>query len=228
MNQTHTVDGGHLGRRGFLTGLALTGVAALAGTTQAQAEPDTGWRGGTSANGWPVLGPAAAISCHVEGSAAVVALRPGDVATVLTYVLRRFHYEVHTLAAGDLIGHSVNRSLSWAPESNHLSGTAVAIRPGQYPLGVRDAFHPAEVAVIRDVLADCDGVVRWGADDPRTSKAGHFQIDVRPGAPALRKLAVALSGRTAPAGRGAGGMPDPFAPERRQRAREVEREHRPR
>ncbi|MFJ8440060.1 hypothetical protein [Kitasatospora griseola] len=64
-------------------------------------------------------------------------------------------------------------------ESNQSSGTAVQIRPGSYPSGVRGGFYPLEVLTIRDILADCEGVVRWGGDD-RVPDESLFYVDVAP------------------------------------------------
>ena len=38
----------------------------------------------------------------------------------------------------------------------------MAGRPSHYPVGAQSALHPYELAVVRDVLAECEGVVRWG------------------------------------------------------------------
>jgi hypothetical protein len=204
----------------------LAGVTTLPDRAVA-AEPSTSrWNGAVSANGWPVIGPAEVGPSRVEGSAASVAVLAGDVAAVLVHVLRRFHYEVRALGSGAVLGHTVDRSVRSAAESNHLSGTAVAIRPDLYPIGVGGGFHVAEVAVVRDILADCEGVVRWGADDPRLPKEGHFQIDVPPGDQRLRRVARTLGAPGDASGRAAGSMPDPFTTARGERAAQLARRQR--
>lgn len=65
-------------------------------------------------------------------------------------------------------------------ESNYSSETAIAIRPNTYPLGISGGLFPHELIVIRDILAEYDGVVRWGGDE-RVPKESHFQVDVPPG-----------------------------------------------
>lgn len=59
------------------------------------------------------------------------------------------------------------------------SGTAIAIHPVLYPDGSKDGFFPHETVVVQDILADCEGVVRWGGDE-KVSMESHFQVDVPP------------------------------------------------
>lgn len=219
-------------RRRFLAGLGVIGggaaVLALgvpAPATAAPAQPGnraTRWSAAKSQNGWPVLtGKAAASSIkphRVQGSDASVALRTGDVATVLLHVARRFHYEVDQLRGEEIQGHTADRMVAAPLESNYLSGTAISIRPGQYPLGAAGCLFPHEVVIVRDVLADCEGVVRWGGDDRNAPKEGHFQIDVKPGDGALPRLAARINGWAAVPGQGAGLPVDPFATSRRAAA----------
>lgn len=128
----------------------------------------------------------------VPGTPLDVKVRMGEVETVLVHVVRRFHYEVDALRSGDVVGwrapDAVGRRLA---ESNQASGTAVQIRPGSYPTGVRGGFFPLEELTIRDILADCEGVVRWGGDD-RTPDESLFSIDVPPGDPRLAAVAAKL------------------------------------
>jgi hypothetical protein len=88
----------------------------------------------------------------------------GDAALLLTYVARRFHYEIDQLRAGDLTGFTPTVAAGPAYETNHRSGTALAIRPHAYPSGVRGGFYPQELVVIRDILAELAGTVAWGGD----------------------------------------------------------------
>ncbi|MBO2464141.1 hypothetical protein [Actinomadura violacea] len=59
-------------------------------------------------------------------------------------------------------------------ESNYLSGTAIAVRPDLYPTGSAGNLLGYELLIVRDVLAECGGVVRWGGDDPKQPKEGPF------------------------------------------------------
>jgi hypothetical protein len=80
------------------------------------------------------------------------------VQTVLAHVVRRFNYEVDTLAPGDVVGCRPAGVVVTGHESNHGSGTAVDIRPGWYPPGA-EALFPHERAVVRDIVRECRGVV---------------------------------------------------------------------
>ncbi|WP_326785741.1 hypothetical protein [Streptomyces sp. NBC_00151] len=217
-------------RRRFLTaGLGVAGGAALwavgAGGT-AVAAPDlprnSQWRAAGSANGWPVVDEPKAQ--RIEGSDVSVAVRDGEAATVLLYVARRFHYEIDTLRAGDITGHRTSRTIQQPYESNYLSGTAIAIRPAGHPVGAENGFFPNELVIVRDILAECEGVVRWGGDE-RTPKESHFQIDVRPGDARLKAVAAKIGGWSADPGKGAGTV-DAFEPGRRRVAEGLKRRQR--
>jgi len=188
-----------LGRRRFL---GIAGVAAAATTVGfapvASAAPTA------SANGWP-LRHRDITSHRIEGSGATIALRSGDVATVLLHVARRYNYEIATVE----LAH-VSQVVGAAPfETNYASGTAFALRPDLYPLGVKGNLFPTQLVVLRDVLAECEGVVRWGGDFKKSPKEGHFQIDVRPGSPKLVMVARKIGGLRQD--KAAGAPPEAFA-----------------
>ncbi|MFD4525169.1 twin-arginine translocation signal domain-containing protein [Streptomyces sp. NPDC058470] len=150
-----------------------------------------------------------------------IQVRMAEVETVLVHVVSRFHYEIDTLREGDVVGWrtpgSVRKGLA---ESNLASGTAVRIRPGSYPSGVRGGFYPMEELVIRDVLAECEGVVRWGGDDS-TSDESLFYIDVPPGDERLAEVARKIRGWAFTPGRGSGVLVDTLQPQRREAAKRL-------
>ncbi|MEV8599976.1 twin-arginine translocation signal domain-containing protein [Streptomyces griseoviridis] len=152
-----------------------------------------------------------------------VTVRIGDAETVLVHVVRRFHYEVDALRAGDVVGWrapaDVRRRL---PEANQASGTAVQIRPGHYPSGVTGGFFPAQLLVIRDILAELEGVVRWGGDDRKPDES-LFYLAVPPGDPLLASVVGRLRGWREAPGKGAGGPVDVLSARRRGAARELAR-----
>ncbi|MFE7515022.1 hypothetical protein ACFU8I_27885 [Streptomyces sp. NPDC057540] len=184
--------------------------------------------GRPSANGWEMQkladvdgGDIATRS--VSGTGLSVAVRTGDVEAVLVHVVRRFHYEVDALGrdgephalAGWVAPGTVRDSR--LPESNQASGTAVVIRPGSYPPGVRGGFTARQQEVVRDILADTEGLVRWGADDDRPYE-GLFHLAVRPGDARLARVADRLRSWEETPGLGAGTLPDVAEPARRRRA----------
>ncbi|MFI1884786.1 hypothetical protein [Streptomyces jumonjinensis] len=157
----------------------------------------------------------------VPGTVLDIRVRLGDVEAVLVHVIRRFHYEVDALRKGDVVGWrtpgSVRKGLA---ESNQASGTAVQIRPGFYPFGARGGFHPLEELVIRDILAECEGVVRWGGDDRRPDES-LFSIDVPPADARLARLAEKIRSWDYIPGQGAGTPVDPSQPQRRKAAKRL-------
>ncbi|MFF4545499.1 hypothetical protein [Streptomyces sp. NPDC001435] len=150
-----------------------------------------------------------------------LAARAGDVETVLVHVVRRFHYEIDQLGTKDedpaLQGwiHPGRVRDSGAPEANQASGTAVVIRPKWYVPGARGAFTVAQNATIRDILAECQGIVRWGGDDRRPYE-GLFYLGIRPGDGRLATVAAKLRHWNETAGKGAGVLIDPSSPSRRR------------
>ncbi|OKH98098.1 hypothetical protein A6A06_28145 [Streptomyces sp. CB02923] len=197
-------------------GLWAAGTGAAGAAVAEPASPQQ-WNGTRSANGWPVLREAS--EQRVEGAEGVVVrLAEGEVATVLLYIARRFAYEVDMLRPGDLAGHTTERDIRSAFESNHLSGTALAIRPHFYPLGAQPGtgMDEREKTIVKDILADCQGVVAWGGG-LRPTKESHFHIDVPPGDTRLRHLAARIQGWDSAPGQGAGTV-DAFAPARMHRA----------
>jgi hypothetical protein len=137
----------------------------------------------------------------VEGTGMTVRLLAGPAATVLVYAARRFHYEIDTLRAGDLVGDP--------------AGTAVDIRPGWYPAGVTGGFLPHQLSVIRDILAECDGVLRWGGDATATPTESRFELAVPASDPRVVALAKRLGGRAATPG---AQMARPFTAARMKKA----------
>ncbi|GLW33684.1 hypothetical protein [Actinoplanes regularis] len=156
-------------------------------------------------------GPGPALRTYpVQGTDISVALLPGPAATVLLYAARRFHYEIDALHPGDL--------------TTDPTGTILDIRPGWYPPGARDGFLPHQLIVIRDIVAQCDGLLSWGGDSPRTPREGRFEIAVRPDDRTLRALAKRLDTDAETPGRRVGaGTALPFTPDRIRRAESIRR-----
>jgi hypothetical protein len=176
--------------------------------------------GQASPNGWPINAGVNAgggvWTRPIPGTGLQLDLLIGDVETILVHVIRRFHYELATLRPGELIGYRSPSGVA-GHELNHASGTAVDIRPRLYPSGVSGGFFPAEVALLRDILADCEGVVRWGADF-KTPQESHFQIAVGPDDPRVHAIASKIRLWNGDPAKGAGILYDPADPGRRAAA----------
>lgn len=109
-------------------------------------------------------------------------LRKGDVATVLFYVAAQLDARVED---GDLYVPGDEWGYSYRPSKNsaallscHASATAFDWNATRHPNGKRGTFTPAQVAKIREILAEVDGVVYWGGDgwDGGTVDEMHFEI----------------------------------------------------
>ncbi|TRO59797.1 MULTISPECIES: hypothetical protein [unclassified Streptomyces] len=203
--------------------LALPAGAAAAG----RPGPGDAPKRPTSPNGWELEEKANDVSTvwtrPVPGTGLDVDVRIGDVETVLVHVVRRFHYEIDELRKGDLGGwRAPARVKLTRAEGNQASGTAVAIRPGSYPPGAEGGFYSPQLMVIRDILAECDGVVRWGGDDDRPYEA-LFSIDVPPGDKRLTDLVARLRNWADEPGAGPGTRVDVADAKRRAAATALER-----
>ena len=196
-------------------GSAPAAAAGRAGT-RAGSVRASAWTRSRSANGWEVLDEATLYG--IEGSGRSVRLAGADAATILLHVARRFHYEIDQLRKDDVRGHRTSRAVEQPYESNYLSGTAIEIREPAYPLGARAGFYPQELVVIRDILAELDGVVAWGGDFS-VPKESHFEIALKPGHPKVKGTARKIAAWNAgPGGQGAGAV-DAFDAGRQKRAR---------
>ncbi|MFE1023596.1 hypothetical protein ACFW5I_03380 [Streptomyces sp. NPDC058818] len=155
-----------------------------------------------------------------------VTVRIGEVEAVLVHVIRRFHYEIDQLRKGEVTGwRSPGKVRKGLPEGNQASGTAVQIRPEFYPAGTTGGFFPPQLLVIRDILAELDGVVRWGGDD-RKADESLFYIDVKPGDPRLAALVEKLRTWQDTPSEGAGTPVDVLADDRRRAAKALQRSQR--
>ncbi|GGS05314.1 hypothetical protein GCM10010252_50010 [Streptomyces aureoverticillatus] len=159
----------------------------------------------TSANGWTVEKETNHVSTvwtrPVAGTGLEVDVRIGDVEAILVHVIRRFHYEIEEIPRVDLTGWRALGTLREdGPESNLASGTAVRIRPGA---GAKGGFFPLQEVVLRDILADCEGVVRWAGDDTEVDES-LFYICAGPDDERVTEVADKLRGWDATPGEGAG------------------------
>lgn len=218
-----------IGKTGVLAGMATAVGSALPAVSARAAERRAPKRPGTSANGWTFQANADLDSQvwtrSVAGTGLSVPVWIGDVEAILLHVVRRFHYEIEQLQPADLAGWrpvgEVDKDL---PESNLASGTAIRIRPGSRAKG---GFFPLQELVLRDILADCEGVVRWGGDGEQVDES-LFSIALGPRNKRVRTLADKFRGWETTPGEGAGVNVDFLTPSRRARATTLARAQRKR
>jgi hypothetical protein len=204
--------------------------AVREGVARAEARNKRLLAGADSANGWDMETAAdkgGSIATRPVPGTPVTGLqiRLGAPETVLVHLVRRFHYEIAELQPGEAVGWTAPKGLR-GPARNLASGTAVRIRPGHYPPGAKGGYFPLELAVLRDILAELDGVVRWGGDD-RTVDEALFYLAVGPDDKRLTAVAERLraGGDRAPA-EGAGTLVDVHEKGRRSAAEALARRQR--
>ncbi len=149
-----------------------------------------------SENGWPLV-----VEAQLEPLAWLpnnARLLAGPVAQVLGYVARQFAARVEPITSTSSFRPKATIG-SGSTYSNHASGTALDMNGGRHPQGSKDTFTGPQVGAIRQILAECSGVLRWGGDYPMPiTDEMHFEI--RPGATAAQvaAAAAALTGTVPP------------------------------
>lgn len=106
-------------------------------------------------------------------------LRKGPVAEILLYTLGRINREVRPFRSQEqgFWGYNYRPIRGATTLSNHASGTAADFLAADLPLGVEPTrlFTPAELAALRRIAADLDGLVRFGAFYDGRKDAMHIE-----------------------------------------------------
>lgn len=135
----------------------------------------------TSQNGWPASADREVIGVDRNFSRADVTfpsgVRSGDVSVVLGYVADQFHHRVENLVPGWCWGYHYREVRESTGLSNHASGTAIDINAPEHPLGAVGTFTADQVATIRAILREVDGVIRWGGDYSGRKDEMHFEVN---------------------------------------------------
>jgi hypothetical protein len=146
-----------------------------------------------SQNGWPVDESGTLQDrTLIEGVKFPNGVRAGDVRVIFEHLVHRLHTEVERIIPGACWGWFVKTIEGSTSISNHASGTAVDFNATRHPLGVPNTFTSKQQAKIRAILADLDGVVRWGGD--YTGRPDDMHFEIVKGAAAVRALASKLRG----------------------------------
>jgi hypothetical protein len=203
--------------------------AVREGVARAEARNERLLAGSRSANGWDIETAAdqggSIATRPVPGTPVTdFQVRLGAPETVLVHLIRRFHYEIAELQPGEAVGWTAPNGLR-GPARNLASGTAVRVRPGHCPPGTKGGYFPLELAVLRDILAELDGVVRWGGDDRAVDEA-LFYLAVGPDSARLAAVAERLRVGEATPGQGSGILVDVHDKRRRSAADALARRQR--
>jgi hypothetical protein len=140
-----------------------------------------------SENGWPIK---PALKTHaVPGSSGTrLTFVDGPAGELMTHVAGQIQQRVESfdipgppndpLNDGSYNVRPIGSGSTW---SNHASGTAFDINSDLHPQHATGTWTPAQVAEIRTILGEVDGVVRWGGDfSPKHIDEMHFEIHATP------------------------------------------------
>jgi hypothetical protein len=140
---------------------------------------------GYSYNGWPANSDPAAIGVDrqwsINGVTAPGGIKAGDVDTVLGYVFDALDTRVEAAVPGWCWGYTYKANVNNPSQlSNHSSATAFDYNAPSHANGGAkyEGWTTAEVAEIREILAEVEGVIRWGADYSGTKDSMHFEVNV--------------------------------------------------
>ena len=128
-----------------------------------------------SQNGYPVLNREDAVVYNV--GEAVLPLAPGNPGKALNLFAKRFNNFVEPLRKDETWGFArrkVGGSDEW---SNHASATAVDFNSLDHVQGRTGTFDDKQVAKIRKIQDDFDGIIKWGGDYRNTKDEMHFEIN---------------------------------------------------
>ena len=129
----------------------------------------------TTARGWTVRqygDPALTPLSYVQGS-----VLAGDVHTILDFLCRRYERLVEPIVRTDSWGHSYRSVRGYTSTwSEHSAGTAVDLNAPAHWIGLSGTFTDTQVRGIRQLLAECGGVVVWGGDWQTRPDEMHFEV----------------------------------------------------
>jgi peptidoglycan hydrolase-like protein with peptidoglycan-binding domain len=135
----------------------------------------------TSYNGWPASPDPHVIGVNPSFAPAGVpfpgGVKAGDVSTVLGYVAVQIHTTVEPLVPGWCWGYEWRKNVNDPSTlSTHASATSVDVNAPRHANGARDTFSTKQIARIREILREVQGVVWWGRDWEGTVDEMHFEI----------------------------------------------------
>ncbi|MCW2957188.1 MAG: hypothetical protein JWO69_2057 [Thermoleophilia bacterium] len=112
----------------------------------------------------------------VAGVSFPAGVRSGPASVVLGYVAEQFHRRVEPLRDGWCWGFNYRQNRNSDNLSCHASGTAIDLNAPSHPNGKSGTFSVRQRGDIRKILAECEGVVRWGGDFNGTPDEMHFEL----------------------------------------------------
>lgn len=143
----------------------------------------------------------------IRAGRCTASVRAGDVADVLEYAMRQYDERVERLATLNGYRSAAGNASTGTPvaNSNHRSATAVDANGARYPYEYtvekrggtyRNAMPDDKVKTVRRILAELDGVIRWGRDFI-VGYRDEMHYEVAPGVTLARIAPVARLARKA-------------------------------
>lgn len=145
-----------------------------------------------SYNGWSAPPPSGIRPLVVDGASIAPGVRDDDdVFVILQYVAVEFDKRVEWLRPGWCWGFNYRATTGGTTLSNHASASAEDLNAPLHPYNVPASRNltPAQIAEIHQILAELDGVVRWGGDYSSNVDAMHFELNVTPESGRVRAVA---------------------------------------
>jgi len=124
--------------------------------------------------GWPVILDSAKTTPldHITGR-----VLSGDVHTIFDFFCDRFEKLVEPITKGHSWGWSPRPVRGYADVwSEHAAGTAIDINAPAHYMGKSGTFTAKQVEGIRQVIAECGGLIIWGGDWKHRPDEMHFEL----------------------------------------------------
>lgn len=163
----------------------------------------TAYNGWPAAPGWSIAGGQLA-ALVVAGESFSPGVLAGDVHTVFQAFFNRFHVEVEPIYApgwheADEWGYFYKVSANSASLiSCHAAGCACDVNATRHPNRKKGTFSAAQVAALRRLLADFEGIIYWGGDGWGSGTWDEMHFEIAKNAAAVAALAAKLRGGVTP------------------------------
>lgn len=135
-----------------------------------------------SQNGYEANDRSLVSSRLIPGTQVRLTVRNGPAGDLLLYAAGRWDKEVEDIDNGrgglDDWGYAERPIRGGTELSNHASGTAIDLNATKHPLGVAAirTFTTDQIKAIRQIMADCDGTLRWGGDYSGRPDPMHVEV----------------------------------------------------
>lgn len=131
----------------------------------------------TSQNGYPVLDSLEDCKYYTINSTVKVPLSPTVAGEAIALYLKRFDKFVEPLDPTDTHGYNRRQIANSEDWSNHASATAADTNATKHVQGQVGTFTDRQVATIRKIQDDFDGVIKWGGDYRVTKDEMHAEVN---------------------------------------------------